>query len=49
MPYKIFPKGSGYVVKNIETGKEHSKRGISKAKAEAQMRLLMMIETRNKK
>jgi len=44
MPYEVKKKGSGYVVKNTETGKEHSKKGIPKKRAEAQMRLLYGIE-----
>lgn len=44
MPYSIIPKGRGYVVKNTETGKEHSKKPMPKARAEAQMRLLRAIE-----
>lgn len=48
MPYHIEHKGKGYVVKNIETGKEHSKHGISRAKAEAQKRVLEMFEKMKK-
>lgn len=44
MPYALVKKGTGYVVKNTETGKEHSKKPIPKARAEAQMRLLYGIE-----
>ena len=44
MPYEIKKKGTGYVVKNTATGKEHSKTGIPKARAEAQMKLLSGIE-----
>lgn len=44
MPYSIIPKGRGYIVKNTETGKEHSKKPMPKARAEAQMRLLYGIE-----
>ena len=44
MPYELKKKGTGYVVKNTETGKEHSKKGIPKARAESQMRLLYGIE-----
>ena len=44
MPYSIQPKGKGYVVVNTATGKEHSKKGIPKQRAEAQMRLLYGIE-----
>lgn len=44
MPYEIRKKGTGYVVVNTTTGKEHSKKGIPKKRAEAQMRLLYGIE-----
>ena len=45
MPYEIVQKGQkGYVVKNTETGKEHSNKPIPKARAQAQMRLLYGIE-----
>jgi len=40
MPYKVSKvKGDGYRVANRETGKVHAK-GTSKAKADAQIRLL---------
>ena len=45
MPYELKKKGTGYVVKNTETGKEHSKKGLPKARAEAQMRLLYGLES----
>ena len=44
MPYEIKKKGTGYVVVNKETGKEHSKKGIPKTRAEKQMKLLYGIE-----
>jgi hypothetical protein len=44
MPYDIQKKGTGYVVVNTMTGKEHSKKGIPKKRAEAQMKLLYGIE-----
>jgi len=44
MPYCMDKKATGYIVRNIETGKEHSKKPIPKARAEAQMRLLQGIE-----
>ena len=44
MPYDLKKKGTGYVVVNTATGKEHSKKGLPKARAEAQMRLLYGIE-----
>ena len=45
MPYELIKKGTGYVVKNKETGKEHSKKPLPKQRAEAQMRLLYGIES----
>lgn len=44
MPYDLRKKGTGYVVVNTATGKEHSKKPIPKSRAEAQMRLLYGIE-----
>ena len=44
MPYDIRKKGTGYVVVNTATGKEHSKKPIPKSRAESQMRLLYGIE-----
>lgn len=44
MPYSLIQRGSGYIVKNMATGKEHSKKPIPKKRAEAQMRLLQGIE-----
>ena len=44
MPYKLIKRRGGYVVKNMETNKEYSSKPIPKEKAEAQMRLLQMIE-----
>lgn len=44
MPYEIRKKGTGFVVVNTATGKEHSKKGIPKKRAESQMRLLYGIE-----
>lgn len=49
MPYALIQRGSGFVVRNLETGFEHSKTPISKKKAEAQMRLLVSIEKMMKK
>lgn len=45
MPYQLIKRGTGYIVKNTATGKEHSKKPIPKARAEAQMRLLYGIES----
>ena len=49
MPYELKKKVGGYVVKNKETGKEYSNKPISKTKADAQLRLLYMIEGKKKK
>lgn len=49
MPYKIVKRKNGFVVKNMETGKEYSNKPISKENAEAQLRLLLMIEHGGKK
>lgn len=49
MPYELKKKGAGYVVRNKQTGKEYSNKPISKVKAEAQMRLLYMVEGKMKK
>lgn len=40
MPYKVAKSGSGYKVKNKNTGKTYSKKPLTKKKAEAQMRAL---------
>ena len=45
MPYKLEKKGTGYVVVNTTTGKEHSNKPIPKQRALAQMRLLYGIES----
>lgn len=44
MPYELVKKATGYVVRNTETGKEHSNKPIPKKRAMAQMALLYMIE-----
>lgn len=48
MPYRLERKGMGYVVKNVESGKVFSRRPIPKKRAEAQLRLLEMIESRKR-
>lgn len=40
MPYKVAKSGSGYRVKNKNTGKTYSKKPQSKAKATAQLKAL---------
>ena len=44
MPYELIKQGTGYKVKNKESGKEYSKKPIPKQRAEAQMRILYAIE-----
>lgn len=44
MPYEIRKKGTGFVVVNTATGKEHSKKPIPKSRAEKQLRLLQAIQ-----
>ena len=40
MPYKVVKSGSGYKVKNKDTGKTYSKKPIPKKRADAQLRAL---------
>jgi len=49
MPYKIVKKGSGFAVKNMESGKEYSKKPMTKKNAEEQKRLLEIVEKKKKK
>ena len=49
MPYHLSKEGSGYVVITTSTGRRHSEKPISKAKAEAQLRLLESIKEKRKK
>jgi hypothetical protein len=44
MPYAVVSKGSGYVVKNLVSGRVYSNRPMSKVKAEAQLRILEAVE-----
>ena len=44
MPYELKKEKQGYKVINTATGKEHSKKPIPKARAEAQMKLLYGLE-----
>ena len=44
MPYILEKHGTGYKVKNTQTGAYKSKKPLPKARAEAQMRLLYGIE-----
>ena len=41
MAYELKKVKNGYYVVSVETGKKHSKRPLSKAKAEAQLRILL--------
>jgi hypothetical protein len=40
MPYKVTKSGSGYKVKNKESGKTYSKKPLSKKKAEDQAKAI---------
>jgi hypothetical protein len=44
MPFQIVQKGKGYVVENKETGKQYSKRPLTKQVAMKQLTLLLLIE-----
>jgi hypothetical protein len=49
MPYHIIKEGRGYVVLTTSTGRRHSEKPISKAKAEAQLRLLESLKEKKKR
>lgn len=49
MPYHLEKSGKGYIVVTTSTGRKHSEKPISKAKAEAQLRLLESIKEKRKK
>jgi len=49
MPYHIEKSGKGYVVVTTSTGRRHSEKPISKAKAEAQLRVLESIKEKRKR
>jgi len=49
MPYSIIKEGRGYVVVTTSTGRRHSEKPISKAKAEAQLRVLESIKEKKKR
>ena len=49
MPYKMIKEGRGYVVVTTSTGRRHSEKPISKAKAEAQLRVLESIKEKKKR
>ena len=44
MPYKVSKSGKGYKVVTKATGRAHSKKPLSKKKAQAQMRALYANE-----
>jgi len=49
MPYHIAKEGKGYVVVTTSTGRKHSDKPITKAKADAQLRLLESLKEKRKK
>jgi hypothetical protein len=49
MPYHIEKSGRGYYVVTTSTGRKHSEKPISKAKAEAQLRVLESVKEKKKK
>ena len=49
MPYHIIKEGRGYVVVTTSTGRRHSDKPISKAKAEAQLRVLESLPQEKRK
>ena len=44
MPFHLLKSGRGYYVVTTSTGRKHSAKPISKAKAEAQLRVLESIK-----
>jgi hypothetical protein len=49
MPVALEKAGAGYKVKNLETGKEYSKKPLPKKRAEAQLRVLQTIMKKERK
>jgi hypothetical protein len=49
MPWHIQKEGRGFVVITTSTGRRHSEKPISKAKAEAQLRILESVKEKRKK
>lgn len=43
MPFALEKTGRGYKVKNLESGKEYSKKSMPKKRAEAQLRVLQSV------
>ena len=48
MPYRLVPVGSGYIVENRITGRRYSKMPLPRERAEAQIRLLRIVEKNEK-
>lgn len=49
MPYHMEKSGRGYYVVTTSTGRKHSEKPLSKAKAEAQLRVLESVKEKKKK
>jgi len=49
MPYHMEKSGRGYYIVTTSTGRKHSEKPISKAKAEAQLRVLESVKEKKKK
>lgn len=48
MPYKVVKYGTQYKVKNTDTGKTYSKKGLCKSCAEKQKKILDMSKKKQK-
>jgi hypothetical protein len=49
MPYHIIKSGKGYKVENKQTKKKYSKNPMTKTKADKQIKILRIIESKEKK
>lgn len=49
MPYHMEKSGRGYYVVTTSTGRKHSEKPISEAKAKAQLRVLESVKEKKKK
>jgi hypothetical protein len=49
MPYSIIKEGKGFFVVTTSTGRKHSEKPISEAKAKAQLRVLESVKEKKKK
>ena len=49
MPYRLVKVKGGYYVETISTGRKHSDKPISEAKAKAQLRVLESVKEKKKK